>query len=464
MASFAHAHNTDDNLERTLDEVEALRSILGEENITCNMNTDGVNLCIKVISPSTQSHETNDNGDNDTTTTTPLPPPPPHLHLSVTLPAAYPSHAPPTFHVSAMSQHPASTPPSAVYQDYLETFGQTWYAAEGEVMVFECIQWLSDRLEEWVTHREQRRIREETSKQRLQAKQVSKKAAQDAITASYSTRFVHGETLTDRKSVFQAHVAKTKNPKEIHMLIQALKSGSSKIAKAAHNIWAYRVGETFFDNDDDGETAAGKRLALMLESGGFTNVLVVVTRWYGGIHLGPDRFRHIKNVARILLVREGFDASGSERERESESGSGSGSGSIDGSSGKTARRRRELDKKNKKVSLLSSPKGVTRSTDELFQWLAPGRNGTCLASVRVKPNASTSIVLAHTDSILHLALDAPARDGKANDAAIKFISKIFKIPKTSVVLLSGVKNRNKIFEIVGYDIEKMREQCYCYFK
>lgn len=76
MASFAHAHNTDDNLERTLDEVEALRSILGEENITCNMNTDGVNLCIKVISPSTQFHETNDDGDNDTTTTTPLPPPP----------------------------------------------------------------------------------------------------------------------------------------------------------------------------------------------------------------------------------------------------------------------------------------------------------------------------------------------------------------------------------------------------
>ena len=461
MASLAHTHNTEDNLERTLDEVEALRSILGEENITCDMNSDGVNLCIKVISPSTQSHETNDDGGDDdtTTTTTPLP----HLHLSVTLPSAYPSHAPPTFHVSADSQHPASTPPSAVYQDYLETFGQIWYEAEGEVMVFECIQWLSDRLEEWVTHREQQRVREKASEQLLQAKKVSKKVAQDAITASYSTRFVHGETLTDRKSVFQAHVAKTNNPKEIHLLIQALKNGSSKIAKAAHNIWAYRVGETFFDNDDDGETAAGKRLALMLDTGGFKNVLVVVTRWYGGIHLGPDRFRHIKNVARILLVREGFD--GSECESES------GSGSIDDSSGygKTARRRREFDKKNKKTTttkkLMEKTKGVTRSTtEELFQWLAPGRNGACLLSVRVKPNASTSIVLAYTDSVLHLALDAPARDGKANNAAIKFISKIFKISKISVVLLSGEKNQNKMFEIIGYDIEMMREQCYCYFQ
>ena len=31
------------------------------------------------------------------------------------------------------------------------------------------------------------------------------------------------------------------------------------------------------------------------------NIAVIVTRWYGGIHLGPDRFRHINNVARNLI-------------------------------------------------------------------------------------------------------------------------------------------------------------------
>ncbi len=31
------------------------------------------------------------------------------------------------------------------------------------------------------------------------------------------------------------------------------------------------------------------------------NVLVVVTRWYGGILLGPSRFTHINNAARLLL-------------------------------------------------------------------------------------------------------------------------------------------------------------------
>jgi putative IMPACT (imprinted ancient) family translation regulator len=32
----------------------------------------------------------------------------------------------------------------------------------------------------------------------------------------------------------------------------------------------------------------------------------VVTRWYGGIHLGPDRFKIINNVARSLLDDEGY--------------------------------------------------------------------------------------------------------------------------------------------------------------
>ena len=31
------------------------------------------------------------------------------------------------------------------------------------------------------------------------------------------------------------------------------------------------------------------------------NTLVVVTRWYGGTHLGGDRWKHINNVARNAI-------------------------------------------------------------------------------------------------------------------------------------------------------------------
>lgn len=35
-------------------------------------------------------------------------------------------------------------------------------------------------------------------------------------------------------------------------------------------------------------------------------MLVVVTRYFGGIHLGPDRFKHINQAARIALELGGF--------------------------------------------------------------------------------------------------------------------------------------------------------------
>lgn len=33
------------------------------------------------------------------------------------------------------------------------------------------------------------------------------------------------------------------------------------------------------------------------------DVLVVVSRWYGGVHLGPDRFRLINNAARQVVEK-----------------------------------------------------------------------------------------------------------------------------------------------------------------
>lgn len=35
-------------------------------------------------------------------------------------------------------------------------------------------------------------------------------------------------------------------------------------------------------------------------------MLVIVTRYFGGIHLGPDRFKHINQAARNALDLGGF--------------------------------------------------------------------------------------------------------------------------------------------------------------
>lgn len=60
------------------------------------------------------------------------------------------------------------------------------------------------------------------------------------------------------------------------------------------------------DSDDDGESAAGGRLLHLLQIVDASNVMVVVSRWFGGVHLGPARFTHINNAARILLEQEGY--------------------------------------------------------------------------------------------------------------------------------------------------------------
>eukprot|EP00967_Tisochrysis_lutea_P033013 scaffold39169_cov36-Tisochrysis_lutea.AAC.3 len=66
------------------------------------------------------------------------------------------------------------------------------------------------------------------------------------------------------------------------------------------------VGMAVADNDDDGESGAGAKLASLLELMGANNVLVVVSRWYGGIHLGPDRFKYIAQAARAVLESGGY--------------------------------------------------------------------------------------------------------------------------------------------------------------
>ena len=56
---------------------------------------------------------------------------------------------------------------------------------------------------------------------------------------------------------------------------------------ATHNCWAYRVG-TEYRSSDDGEPAgtAGRPILAAIEGQGCDQVMVVVTRWYGGIKLG----------------------------------------------------------------------------------------------------------------------------------------------------------------------------------
>ena len=73
-----------------------------------------------------------------------------------------------------------------------------------------------------------------------------------------------------------------------------------KFARATHNTWAVLLPDGPLKNDD-GESGAGMVILRMLEREGLTGHIIVVTRWFGGVKLGGDRFRRVQDAVRVYL-------------------------------------------------------------------------------------------------------------------------------------------------------------------
>jgi len=58
-------------------------------------------------------------------------------------------------------------------------------------------------------------------------------------------------------------------------------------ADANHNCWAWRIGAAYrFSDDGEPSGTAGKPILAAIDGQSLTNVVVIVTRWFGGILLG----------------------------------------------------------------------------------------------------------------------------------------------------------------------------------
>jgi Uncharacterized protein family UPF0029/RWD domain len=122
--------------------------------------------------------------------------------------------------------------------------------------------------------------------------------------------------------LFLAHVASVECMEHVQWVLAELLLHDKKVAKASHNMFAYRFTtcstlsstkkdgcqhqQVISDNDDDGEKGSGSKLAALLELSKANNVLVLVSRWYGGVQLGPARFKYIASTARDVLQEHGF--------------------------------------------------------------------------------------------------------------------------------------------------------------
>ncbi|XP_043280146.1 protein IMPACT-A-like [Venturia canescens] len=216
-----------------------------------------------------------------------------YVTLYLTLPVDYPSKLPPQYDISA--PHLQHSKKIRLYK----LLDEVYSSFVGETVIYQWIEKIRDELHFF------RSSEQKDDEQCSEPNESSDKMALTSECIENCPTIYHGEVIVDRKSSFQGHAASVSSVEQVKQVLSSL-LGYRKIEQATHNIYAYRIfredtKSLIHDCDDDGESQAGGRLLHLLEIVDAKNVLIVVSRWYGGIHLGPDRFRHINNAARQVL-------------------------------------------------------------------------------------------------------------------------------------------------------------------
>jgi len=115
--------------------------------------------------------------------------------------------------------------------------------------------------------------------------------------------------IVDRRSKYAVTSFPTTSEDDFVAKIKLLLK-DKKFRQADHNIVAYRIKNgdgRILEYKNDGYNSPSKEIGagvLMLEimrKRQVENICVVVTRWYGGVHLGADRFKHVRDATIEIL-------------------------------------------------------------------------------------------------------------------------------------------------------------------
>ncbi|KAG6053521.1 hypothetical protein E4U16_006693 [Claviceps sp. LM84 group G4] len=138
------------------------------------------------------------------------------------------------------------------------------------------------------------------------AAQESVGKGKDVAVETGTRTWTASQKLSSKGSTFIAHTANLAAPSLRTSLLKSLMSDKPDLETATHNVWALRcsygnsplVQEA---SSDDGETGAGNFLLGIMREAHITNTLVILTRWYGGVMLGPDRWRLMRECVNDAL-------------------------------------------------------------------------------------------------------------------------------------------------------------------
>lgn len=82
-------------------------------------------------------------------------------------------------------------------------------------------------------------------------------------------------------------------------------------------------------------------------------------------------------------------------------------------------------------------------------------NDGIIVNIRISPNAKKNEIIKDGE-ITKIKITALPIDGKANKALVEFLSKNFKIPKTSIKILKGETSKDKTILFMANDVEKLK--------
>jgi uncharacterized protein (TIGR00251 family) len=78
--------------------------------------------------------------------------------------------------------------------------------------------------------------------------------------------------------------------------------------------------------------------------------------------------------------------------------------------------------------------------------------------LRVVPNARRSEVVGLHGEAIKVKVQAPAVEGKANEALRIFLAERLNIPAREVEIVGGEKSRDKLVAIEGLELEEARQR------
>ena len=95
---------------------------------------------------------------------------------------------------------------------------------------------------------------------------------------------IYTSNINIKKSEFICRLFPIKNENEAKEIINEI---STKYNDATHNCTAYRIGNHgIYDDNGEPSGTAGKPILNVLEKNDLSNILAIVTRYFGGIKLG----------------------------------------------------------------------------------------------------------------------------------------------------------------------------------